>query len=120
MLGLRTHIVRASDIQEVANWYEKVFQKSPYFQNESYIGFEVEGFEFGVFKYFPEEEVSIWKNINIYWGVEDIDTEFKRLSALWMKPMMDIVDVWEWIKMWDFIDPFGNFFWIIYNPNFNQ
>lgn len=119
MLGLRTHILRADNIKEVAEYYAKIFQTQPYFENENYIGFNVEGYEFGVFKYFPEEEISVWKNVNIYWWVEDIDTEFQRLSELGMKPMMDdIMDVWEGIKMWDFIDPFGNFFGIINNPNF--
>ncbi len=118
MLWLRTHIIRAEDIKQVAEWYAKVFNTEPYFESEQYIWFDVAGFEFGVFKYFPEEEISIWKNINIYWGVEDIQWEFKRISELWMKDMMGITDVWEWVKMAEFEDPFGNFFWIIYNPNF--
>ncbi len=119
MLGLRSHIVRAEDIHQVATWYEKVFGKEAYFQNESYIGFEVEWFEFWVFKIFPWEEVAIWKNVTVYWGVEDIETEFQRIQSLWAKKLSDIVDVWGGIKMGELEDPFGNFFGIIYNPNFS-
>jgi len=67
MLGLRTHIVRAENIKEVSDWYSEVFEKKPYFENESYIGFNVAGFEFGVFKIFPGEEILQGQNINVYW-----------------------------------------------------
>lgn len=119
MLGLRTHIVRSKDIETVAQWYEKVFETKRYFQNESYIGLEVAGFEFGVFKIFPGEEITIWENVNMYWWVDNIEQEFKRLVWLWVVAKTDIMDVGEGVKMADLIDPFGNFFGIIYNPNFN-
>lgn len=59
MLGLRSHIVRAEDIKKVADWYSQVFECKPYFENENYIGFEVAGFEFGVFAIFPGEEIAV-------------------------------------------------------------
>jgi lactoylglutathione lyase len=120
MLWLRSHIVRATDIKKVADWYTQVFEKKPYFQNENYIWFEVAGFEFGVFGIFPGEDVPIWKNIMVYWWVEDIDSEYTRIKDLWAKPLSDIVDVGWGILMGDFEDPFGNFFGIIHNPNFKE
>ena len=120
MLGLRTHIVRAKNIKEVADWYSKVFQTQAYFENESYIGFDVAGFEFGVFKIFPGEEIVVGKNLNIYWWVEDIEGEFSRIQGLWAKISGKITDVGGGIRMAEFTDPYGNMFWIIYNPNFKD
>lgn len=117
MLGLRTHIVRTANIKKVADWYERVFDKKPYFQNEWYIGFEVEGFEFWVFK--ADIERAKNHSINIYWGVQDIDAEYQRIVSLGAKTLSKPVEVWGDIIMADFEDPFGNFFGIIYNPTFS-
>jgi len=118
MLGLRSHIVRTSNIEKVSAWYEQVFETKPYFQNEQYIGFEIEGFEFGVFK----ADIQTAKNhsINIYWGVEDIQWEYERILWLWALSISEPINVWGDIMMADFEDPFGNFFGIIYNPNFKD
>jgi len=114
MLGLKSHIIRTADIQEVSDWYEKVFEQKPYFKEECYIGFDVAWYEFGIFK----ADVPAAKNhsINIYWGVENIDAEYERVLALGAISLCKPVDVWGDIKMADFEDPFWNFFGIIYNP----
>ncbi len=111
MLGLRSHILRHPDIQKVSDWYEKIFEKQPYFQNENYIGFEIDGCEFGVFA--DDVEEGKHHRINIYWGVEDMEKEYTRITNLWAKPLGDPVNVWGGIIMGDFEDPFGNFFGII-------
>jgi len=115
MLGLKSHIVRTSNIQTVSDWYEQVFQTKPYFQNEWYIGFEIAGYEFWIYK----ADIEAVKNhsINIYWGVEDINGEYERIIWLGATSLCEIVDVGGGIKMADFEDPFGNFFWIIYHGN---
>ncbi len=118
MLWLRSHIVRAKDIKKVADWYAQVFEKGPYFESENYIWFEVAGFEFGVFGILPGQDVPTWKNITVYWWVEDIESEYDRIKELWAKPLSDIIDVWGGVLMGDFEDPFWNFFGIIYNPKF--
>jgi len=114
MLGLKSHIIRTADIQEVSDWYEKIFEKRPYFINESYRGFEIEWYEFGVFK--ADIETAKNHSINIYWWVDDIHLEYERIMSLGAKSLSKPVDVWAGIKMADFEDPFWNFFGIIYNP----
>jgi len=109
MLGLRSHIIRTADIQKVSDWYEKVFEKKPYFTNENYIGFEVEWFEFGIFK--ADIETSTNHSINIYWGVEDIGSEYKRILRLWAKSLCEPVNVWGDIMMADFEDTIWKLFW---------
>lgn len=118
MLGLRTHIVRAENIKEVADWYTQVFEQKPYFESKAYIGFEVGGFEFGVFQIFPWQEISSWKNIHIYWGVEDIESEYQRILELGATSYGEPTNVGGDIVTAEVIDPFGNIFGIIYNPEF--
>lgn len=118
MLGLRTHIVRTENIKEVSDWYKKIFQKEPYFENEWYIGFDIQGFEFWVFKADVEQTKN--HSINMYWWVEDIQDEYERIIQLWAKSLCQPVNVWGNILMADLQDPFGNFFGIIYNPDFRD
>jgi len=118
MLWLRSHILRTNDIKKVSDWYEKVFQAQPYFTNDNYRGFEVEGFEFGIFK--ADIEASENHSINIYWWVDDIQSEYSRILWLWAKSLCEPVNVWGDIMMADLQDPFWNFFGIIYNPNFKN
>lgn len=117
MLWLRSHIIQAHNIKEVSDWYEKVLQKKPYFTAECYIWFDVWGFELGIFKR-EVSEIIFWNNIEVYWWVEDIDAEFQRLQDLWATPKDIPIDVWGGITMATVVDPFGNIFGIIYNPNF--
>ena len=117
MWGLRSCILQSSDIKSVADWYSQVFQKAPYFEAECYIGFDVEGFELGIF-YRPETDIQMGNNVEIYWGVDDVEWELVRLIELWATKKDDPVDVGEGIIMATAIDPFGNILGIIYNPNF--
>jgi len=58
--------------------------------------------------------------IEVYWWVSDIHAKLSRLRELWATLKDDIVDVWEGILMASVIDPFWNFFGIIYNPHFKK
>jgi len=117
MLWLRSHIIQATDIQEVAGWYEKVLEKKPYFTADQYIGFDAGGFELGIFKR-DTGYLKIGNNVEVYWWVEDIDAEFQRLQTLWAKPLEKPIEVGGGIIMATVEDPFNNIFGIIYNPTF--
>lgn len=117
MLGLRSQIIQSDDIQAVASWYETALQTAPYFQNENYIGFDVWGFELGIFKR-SAEYIESWNNIEIYWWVDDVSFELSRLIELWATMHNPIEDVGAGITMASVKDPFGNIFWLIHNPNF--
>lgn len=117
MLGLRSHIIQSTDIQPVADWYEKVLQKKPYFTADQYIGFDAGWFELGIFKR-GNSEITVGNNVEIYWGVEDVVSEFQRLQELWATPKDAPIEVGGGIIMATVIDPFGNVFGIIYNPEF--
>ena len=115
--GIRSVIYGVKEIKEAKLWYEKVLNKKPYFDSECYVGFNVEGFELGLYS----EAKSVHKKsdgVVAYWGVTEIEKEYNRLIKLGAVVFEEISDVGEGIKMAAFVDPFGNIFGIIYNPHF--
>lgn len=118
MLGLRSCIFQSDDITAVSTWYKKVLETDPYFENENYIGFDIGWYELGIFKR-ESSYISSGNNVEIYWGVEDISSQLKKLLSLWAKLESPLTDVGWDIIMASVRDPFGNIFGLIYNPNFS-
>ncbi|TMG98319.1 MAG: VOC family protein, partial [Betaproteobacteria bacterium] len=48
MLGLRTAIYPAPDLQKAKQWYSELLVQAPYFDEPFYVGFSVGGFELGL------------------------------------------------------------------------
>ena len=115
ILGLRTAIYPVNDLAKAKNWYSQVLKMEPYFDQPFYVGFQVGGFELGLL---PQGESST-TGAQPLWGVEDIETAFKRLLFLGAESLEPVTDVGEGIKVAAVKDPFGNRFGIIQNPNFN-
>ena len=112
LLGLRTAVYHAPDIAAGKLWYTKVLGFPPYFDQPFYVGFNVGGFELGLT---PDAAKTA---AGAYWGVKDIEPALARLLELGAEPRTDIQDVGEGIRVADVLDPFGNVFGIIENPNF--
>lgn len=117
LLGLRTAIYHVNDIEAGKAWYSRVLDQQPYFDQPFYVGFSVGGYELGLQ---PTEGAQDDKadGAVAYWGVEDAETEFKRLLELGAVSHEPIQDVGEGIKVGTVKDPFGNIFGIIQNPHF--
>ncbi len=49
ILGLRTVIYLVPDLESAKEWYTKAFGKGPYFDEPFYVGFEIGGYELGLF-----------------------------------------------------------------------
>ena len=117
LLGLRTAIYHTPDIAAAKLWYTKFLGFPPYFDQPFYVGFNVGGFELGLT---PDDAPDDRKSASgAYWGVKDIAAAHARLLELGAAPRTDIQDVGEGIRVADVLDPFGNVFGIIENPNFN-
>ena len=112
LLGLRTAIYLTPDIAEGKLWYTKVLGFPPYFDQPFYVGFNVGGFELGLT---PDGGKAA---SGAYWGVKDIELVLARLLELGAEPRTDIQDVGDGIRVADVLDPWGNVFGIIENPNF--
>lgn len=116
MKGLRTSIYFVKDIKAATIWYSRLLEQKPYFENDCYVGFNVNGYELGLS---PQEEDCQKGISNIcYWAVDDMRLSFEKLKATGAAINEEIVDVGEGILMASAKDPWGNIFGIIYNPHF--
>lgn len=117
ILGLRTTIYQVEDINSAKEWYAKVFEVQPYFDEPFYVGFDIGGYELGLQ---PEEKPSNNKTESVvaYWGVEDIHAVFNRFITLGALEYEQPQDVGGDIIVAKLKDPWGNIIGLIYNPHF--
>ena len=113
--GLRTVIYPVPDIAAGKAFYSAVLGQAPHFDQPFYVGFHQAGFELGLI---PDAPPGATGSI-AYWGVEDIQAEFDRLISLGARPQEMPNEVGEGIAVATVLDPFGNVFGIIRNPNFD-
>jgi predicted enzyme related to lactoylglutathione lyase len=114
ILGLRTVIYPAPDLQATKAWYEQVLERKPYFDEPFYVGFAVGGFELGLI---PDGETGV-SGSQALWGVADADATLARLLALGASLIEPVTEVGGGIRVAAVKDPFGNRFGIIQNPHF--
>ena len=115
ILGLRTALYPAPDLQAAKRWYSELLGKAPYFDEAFYVGFEVGGFELGLV---PDATPGT-AGPQPLWGVADANAALARLIALGATPLEAVTEVGEGIKVAAVIDPFGNRLGIIENPLFD-
>jgi predicted enzyme related to lactoylglutathione lyase len=113
--GLRTVAYPVKDLAAAKEWYTKVFGAAPYFDQPFYVGFNIGGFELGLI---PDGTPGTTGS-TVYWGVDDIEAEVARITALGATIHGAIQDVGESIKTVELADPFGNVLGLIYNPHFD-
>lgn len=114
LLGLRTTIYPVPDLAKGKEWYAAMLGIQPYFDEPFYVGFSVGGFELGLI---PDGQPGT-AGPQALWGVADAAAGYQRLLSLGAKPLDPVTDVGGGIKVAAVIDPFGNRFGIIENPNF--
>jgi predicted enzyme related to lactoylglutathione lyase len=117
LLGLRSAFCYVDDIVAAKTWYSKVLGFAPYFDQPFYVGFNVGGYELGLSPDGggPDNKPRAY---GAYWGVKDVKAVYARLLELGAEPRGEIQDVGEGILIADVLDPWGNVFGIIENPNF--
>lgn len=117
ILGLRTVIYKVDDLEKAKEWYNKVFESVPYFDEPFYVGYNIAGYELGLQ---PSEEKGIQKGESVlaYWGVENVSAEFNRMLSMGATAHEEPVNVGGDITVASVIDPWGNSIGIICNPDF--
>ena len=113
--GLRTVAYPVADLAAAKKWYIKVFDTAPYFDQPFYVGFSSGGFELGLI---PDGTPGTSGSM-VYWGVDDIEAEVARITALGATIHGAIQDVGEGIRTVELADPFGNLLCLILNPHFD-
>lgn len=116
ILGLRTAIYPVTDLAAARDWYACVLELQPYFDEPFYVGFNVGGFELGLI---PDGQAGT-SGPQPLWGVVDASAALARLIDLGATALEPVTEVGGGIKVAAVVDPFGNRFDIIENPNFDQ
>ncbi|PWS28298.1 glyoxalase/bleomycin resistance/extradiol dioxygenase family protein [Pedobacter yonginense] len=115
--GLRTIVYYVSDLDTAKEWYKKVFEIEPYFNEPYYVGYNVGGFELGLD---PDDSGYSKGNQSItYWGVQDIQETFACLKALDVEIHQEPNNVGGPVWVGSIFDPFGNVIGLIENPAFS-
>ncbi len=116
--GLRTAIYHVDDIEKAKRWYADVLGFGPYFDEPFHVGFDVGGFELGL----QPEEGNVPRSgtgVTVYWGVDGAEAAVERLLELGATERGEVQDVGGGILVASVLDPFGNVFGVIENPNFS-
>jgi len=113
--GLRTIVYHVSNLEQAKAWYARVLERTPYFDQPFYVGFEVGGFELGLV---PDGKSGPGGTV-AYWAVGNAAKELARLESLGAVVREKLQDVGEGIQVAAVADPFGNTFGIVENPLFD-
>ncbi|MCH7573958.1 MAG: VOC family protein [Candidatus Marinimicrobia bacterium] len=113
--GPRTITYYVTDLAQAKSWYTAVFETEPYFDEDFYVGFDIEGAELGLLPAKGHAQPGPG-GVIAYWGVDDIEEQLQSLLKLGAKPHDAIEDVGGGTKVPSVLDPFGNVIGIIYIP----
>jgi predicted enzyme related to lactoylglutathione lyase len=114
--GLRTTIYKVGDLEQAKKWYADVLDIQPYFDEPFYVGFNVGGFELGLD---PDVEgMTVGNNTLVYWGVVNAQESFEKLLTKGATVHSAPQNVGGEIVVASVLDPFGNVFGVIENPEF--
>jgi len=112
--GLRTVVYHVSDLSEAKQWYNRVLDLEPYFDQPFYVGYSVGGFELGLT---PDGQPGPGGTV-AYWGVSDAAEALARLQSFGATIREPLQELGDGIRVAAVADPFGNTFGIIENPHF--
>lgn len=118
LLGLRTVIYAAPDLNATKDWYTHVLGIAPYFDQPFYVGFTVGGYELGLMPDAQPPEVSHSDTLT-YWGVDDIQAVMAHWTEQGATVHTAIQAVGDGIKTAAVKDPFGNVVGLVENPHFS-
>jgi catechol 2,3-dioxygenase-like lactoylglutathione lyase family enzyme len=119
LLGLRSGIYHVADLAAARAWYVEMLGYQPYFDEEHYVGFDVDGFELGLDSDTTDVQPGAGGAV-LYWGVASVDSALVRLLELGAVEIVPAADVGADVRHAVVRDPFGNVFGIIENPHFTR
>jgi predicted enzyme related to lactoylglutathione lyase len=107
-------------LAEAKAWYRCVMHVDPYFDQPFYIGFNIAGYELGLFPKSASEAAQQTTGTQAYWGVDDIKAHFDEMVAASAEVIEAPHDVGGEIEVALLRDPFGNHLGLIHNPHFGR
>ncbi len=113
LLGLRTVIYPAADLDASKEWFSGLLGIDPYFDEPFYVGFNVAGYELALD---PDGDPDTGPVT--YWGVADAAQAIEDLIAAGAKLRTQVRDVGGGIRVASVVEPGGSVFAVIENPHF--
>jgi catechol 2,3-dioxygenase-like lactoylglutathione lyase family enzyme len=114
LLGLRTVIYAAPDLEAAKAWWTDLLGATPYFDQPFYVGFNIGGYELGLLPTADPHDGAL-----TYWGVSDVATAVADSIARGASEHTAISDVGEDIVTATVRTPQGAIVGFIYNPHFS-
>ncbi|MEJ2006451.1 MAG: VOC family protein [Cyclobacteriaceae bacterium] len=115
MSGLRSCIYRVPDLPAAREWYGKVFETQPYFDEEYYVGFDIGGYELGLL---PGSTTEINLSGLSYWAVDNIEKVIDKFISDGSTLIEDVQDVGDGVKLAAVSDLWNNAIGLIENRFF--
>jgi catechol 2,3-dioxygenase-like lactoylglutathione lyase family enzyme len=113
LLGLRTVIYPAPDLDGAKAWWSQFLGTPPYFDEPFYVGFNPGGYELGLL---PDADPD--SGALTYWGVEDVDEAVAAALQIGAREHTPASDVGDGIITATVRTPSGCVVGFIYNPHF--
>ncbi|HEY5104766.1 MAG TPA: VOC family protein [Acidimicrobiales bacterium] len=113
LLGLRTVIYPAPDLEAAKRWWSSFLGMAPYFDEPFYVGFNPGGYELGLL---PDGDPS--DGAVTYWGVDDIVAAVEAALSTGAVAHSPASDVGDGIVTASIKTPDGSIVGLIYNPHF--
>ena len=113
LLGLRTVIYPAPDLEAAKAWWTDFLGAAPYFDEPFYVGFNVAGYELGLLPTAGAADGAL-----TYWGVPDVNTAVAASVARGATEHTPASNVGDDIVTATVRTPQGAIVGFIYNPHF--
>ena len=113
MLGLRTVIYQAPDLQAAKAWFTDLLGFPPYFDEPFFVGFQVAGYELGLLPHGDPGDGAL-----TYWGVDDVSGAMAQAMAKGATEHVAATEVGDEIVTGSVRSPQGAIVGFIYNPHF--
>lgn len=113
LLGIRSVIYPVDDVETSKKWWTKALGIDPYFDEPFYTGYNIGGFELGLFPAGIQENGPV-----TYWGVDDIESSFRHFTQNDAVVVRGIEEVGAGIKVAILRSATSEIFGLIFNPHF--
>ncbi len=113
MLGLRTVIYPAADLDAGKAWWSELLGFAPYFDQPFYVGFDVAGYELGLLPTADPADGAL-----TYWGVDDVDAAVREALERGGAVHVPAAEVGDEIVTATVRAPDGVIIGFIHNPHF--
>lgn len=105
--GIRSVVYFSDNLREAAAWYEHILGVTPYRNEEHFVGFHLDEYDFCLHPIDEKSGDGVPSQV-MYWIVDDLETTVDDLLGEGCTLYRNILDAPEGGKVVQLMDPFGN------------